>query len=135
MLPSQRNRLPGGRGFALVLPFALAVLAACSDDDAAGPSLTPSSSLADNQALVAEVRRLTAGRGITAFAAVIFGRNLPYPVFATAAFFGFSIALTDRLQGLGLPGELVVLIPYFLTVVALAVSSRRTMAAYRQALA
>jgi simple sugar transport system permease protein len=78
---------------------------------------------------------ITAGRGITAFAAVIFGRNLPYPVFATAAFFGFSIALTDRLQGLGLPGELVVLIPYFLTVVALAVSSRRTIAAYRQALA
>ena len=65
MLPSQRNRLPGGRRFARVLPFALAALAACTDDDAAGPSLTPSSSLVDNQELVAEVRRLTAGRGIT----------------------------------------------------------------------
>lgn len=78
---------------------------------------------------------ITAGRGITAFAAVIFGRNMPYPVFATAAFFGFSIALTDRLQGLGLPGELVVLIPYVLTVVALAVSSLRTITAQRNVLA
>lgn len=75
---------------------------------------------------------ITAGRGITAFAAVIFGRNMPYPVFATAAFFGFSIALTDRLQGLGLPGELVVLIPYILTVVALAVSSLHILRTQRQ---
>ncbi len=70
---------------------------------------------------------MTAGRGIIAFAAVIFGRNLPIPVWLTALFFGFASAFTDRLQGLGLPAELVVLVPYLAAVVALAIASRRAM--------
>lgn len=63
---------------------------------------------------------MTAGRGIIAFAAVIFGRHRPLQVFLVALFFGFAGALTDRLQGFGLPSELLLTLPYVLTVLALA---------------
>ncbi len=67
-MPTHRDRLPTPRALARVLrrglPVALAALAACADDDPAGPALTPSSTLAGSNELAAEVRRLTAGRGI-----------------------------------------------------------------------
>jgi general nucleoside transport system permease protein len=71
---------------------------------------------------------VTAGRGIIAFTAVIFGLGRPIPVFLGALFFGFATALTDRLQGLGFPQELIVLSPYVITVIALAIGSRRSRA-------
>jgi simple sugar transport system permease protein len=71
---------------------------------------------------------VTAGRGIIAFAAVIVGLNRPIPVFLSALFFGFATALTDRLQGLGLPQELIVLAPYVITIIALAIGSGRSRA-------
>ena len=68
-MPTHRDRLPTPRALARLLrrglPVALAALAACADDDPAGPALTPSSALAGSNELAAEVRRLTAGRGIT----------------------------------------------------------------------
>lgn len=76
---------------------------------------------------------VTAGRGIIAFAAVIVGLNRPIPVFLSALFFGFATALTDRLQGLGLPQELIVLAPYIITVIALAIGSGRSRTARLQA--
>jgi ABC-type uncharacterized transport system permease subunit len=69
---------------------------------------------------------LTAGRGIIAFAAVIVGLNRPIPVYLSALFFGFATALTDRLQALGFPQELIVLAPYVITVIALAIGSGRS---------
>ncbi|WP_108398890.1 ABC transporter permease [Devosia submarina] len=69
---------------------------------------------------------MTAGRGIIAFAAVIFGRHRPLQVFLVALFFGFAGALTDRLQGFGLPSELLLTLPYVMTVVVLALSGWRT---------
>jgi simple sugar transport system permease protein len=69
---------------------------------------------------------VTAGRGIIAFAAVIVGLNRPIPVYLAALFFGFATALTDRLQGLGFPQELIVLAPYLITVIALAIGSGRS---------
>lgn len=71
---------------------------------------------------------VTAGRGIIAFAAVIVGLNRPIPVYLSALFFGFATALTDRLQGLGLPQELIVLAPYVITIIALAIGSGRSRA-------
>jgi general nucleoside transport system permease protein len=68
---------------------------------------------------------MTAGRGIIAFAAVIFGRHLPVPVFLVALFFGFAGALTDRLQGFGIPSELILTLPYILTIIALGLASAR----------
>lgn len=70
---------------------------------------------------------MTAGRGIIAFAAVIFGRHRPVTVFLVALFFGFAGALTDRLQGFGLPSELLLTLPYLLTVLALAASGWKIM--------
>jgi general nucleoside transport system permease protein len=69
---------------------------------------------------------VTAGRGIIAFAAVIVGLNRPIPVYLAALFFGLATALTDRLQGLGFPQELIVLAPYVITVIALAIGSGRS---------
>jgi simple sugar transport system permease protein len=69
---------------------------------------------------------LTAGRGIIAFAAVIVGLNRPIPVYLSALFFGFATALTDRLQALGFPQELIVLAPYVITIIALAIGSSRS---------
>jgi ABC-type uncharacterized transport system permease subunit len=47
-------------------------------------------------------------------------------VFLVALFFGFAGALTDRLQGFGLPSELLLTLPYVLTVLALAAAGART---------
>lgn len=69
---------------------------------------------------------VTAGRGIIAFAAVIVGLSRPIPVYLAALFFGFATALTDRLQGLGFPQELIVLAPYIITIIALAIGSGRS---------
>lgn len=55
----------GARAMRLVLPVALAALAACGDEDAAVRTHGPSAALVDQGALAAEVRQLTAGRGIT----------------------------------------------------------------------
>ena len=68
---------------------------------------------------------MTAGRGIIAFAAVVFGRHRPLQVFLVALFFGFAAALTDRLQGFGLPSELLNTLPYLLPVIVLALSGWR----------
>lgn len=70
---------------------------------------------------------MTAGRGIIAFAAVIFGRHRPLQVFLVALFFGFAGALTDRLQGFGLPSELLLTLPYIMTIIVLALSGWRNL--------
>lgn len=76
---------------------------------------------------------MTAGRGIIAFAAVVFGRHKPLPVFLVALFFGFAGALSDRLQGFGIPSELLNTLPYLMTVIALALSGWRVLLAQRAA--
>jgi simple sugar transport system permease protein len=56
---------------------------------------------------------MTGGRGFIALAAMIFGRWMPM--------FGFADALQMRLQSLGLlPPQIILMLPYILTVVALA---------------
>ncbi|HTM79326.1 MAG TPA: ABC transporter permease [Devosia sp.] len=77
---------------------------------------------------------MTAGRGIIAFAAVVFGRHRPLQVFLVALFFGFAGALTDRLQGFGLPSELLHTLPYLMTVVVLALSGWRVLTRRGQSL-
>lgn len=47
-------------------------------------------------------------------------------MFLVALFFGFAGALTDRLQGFGLPSELLLTLPYILTVLALCVAGLRS---------
>lgn len=66
------------------------------------------------------VRDMTAGRGFIALAALIFGKWHPLGALAAALLFGFSEALQIRLQGGGLPTQLIQAVPYIFTMVVLA---------------
>jgi general nucleoside transport system permease protein len=64
---------------------------------------------------------MTAGRGFIALAAVIFGNWRPRRVFVACLLFAAAEAFQIRLQGLqALPSQFVEMIPYVLTIVALA---------------
>jgi simple sugar transport system permease protein len=66
------------------------------------------------------VKNMSAGRGFIALAAVIFGKWRPFGTAAACLFFGLAEALQIRLQGLGVPTQFVQMLPYVLTMVALA---------------
>jgi simple sugar transport system permease protein len=66
------------------------------------------------------VKNMSAGRGFIALAAVIFGKWRPYGAAAACLLFGVAEALQIRLQGIGIPTQFVQMIPYVLTMVALA---------------
>ena len=71
---------------------------------------------------------ITAGRGFIALAAFYFGRNNPGMTAFAALLFGFFDALQIRLQGRGIPAELVQTLPYLvviLVLVALGIAERR----------
>jgi simple sugar transport system permease protein len=64
---------------------------------------------------------MTAGRGFIAIAAVIFGRWEPRRVAVACLLFAAAEALQIQLQGSGvIPSQFVAMIPYVLTIVALA---------------
>jgi simple sugar transport system permease protein len=64
---------------------------------------------------------MTGGRGFIAMAAMIFGKWMPFGVFGSGLLFGFADALQMRLQSLGiLPPQIILMIPYLLTVAILA---------------
>ncbi|MCE3010975.1 MAG: ABC transporter permease [Proteobacteria bacterium] len=63
---------------------------------------------------------MTAGRGFIALAALIFGKWKPGPTIAACLFFAFIDSLQVQLQGSGLPVQFIQILPYLVTVVALA---------------
>ncbi len=67
------------------------------------------------------VDNMTAGRGFVALACVIFGRWKPFYVMAGALIFGLADAFQLRLQALGynFPHELLLALPYVLTIAIL----------------
>lgn len=71
------------------------------------------------------VEGMTAGRGFIALVAVMFGRAHPFGVLGASLFFGFTYALTLRLQGIGVPSQFVAMLPYVATIVALIVIYRQ----------
>ena len=76
------------------------------------------------------VEGLTSGRGFIALALVLFGGYRPARIVAGALLFGFASALQFRLQALGLdiPSNLLLMIPYVLTLVVLALFAGRSAA-------
>lgn len=66
--------------------------------------------------------QMTAGRGFIALAAMIFGKWTPIGAFGGGLLFGFSDALGQRFQFLGVPvpPQFLQMVPYFVTLVVLA---------------
>jgi ABC-type uncharacterized transport system permease subunit len=66
-------------------------------------------------------KNMTSGQGFIALAALIFGKWNPLGAMAASILFGFADALQETLQGRGgLPSQVFQVIPYLLTIVALA---------------
>ncbi|MGH2603922.1 MAG: ABC transporter permease, partial [Dehalococcoidia bacterium] len=80
------------------------------------------------------VQGMTAGRGFIALVAVIFGRARPLGVLAACVMFGFTYALTLRLQGAGIPPQFVAMLPYLATIAVLVAVAVRSGATRRRAL-
>jgi simple sugar transport system permease protein len=76
----------------------------------------------------------TAGYGFLALAVLIFGAWRPYRVLFAAAFFGFMSALSSSytlipfLSKMNIPSQVYNSLPYILTLIVLAISSKRTRA-------
>jgi ABC-type uncharacterized transport system permease subunit len=66
-------------------------------------------------------KNMTSGQGFIALAALIFGKWNPIGAMGASLLFGFADALQESLQGRGgMPSQLFQVIPYLLTIVALA---------------
>jgi simple sugar transport system permease protein len=76
---------------------------------------------------------MVAGRGFIAVAAMFFGRARPWSTAAACLLFAVFDATQIRLQGQGLPAELVQTFPYVMVIVVLAsIGAVRTAKAYRR---
>ncbi|MBI3962253.1 MAG: ABC transporter permease [Deinococcus sp.] len=68
---------------------------------------------------------MTSGRGFMGLAAVFFGSGRPLPVALAALIFGLFDALQIRLQGLGVPPQMIQMLPYVVIVLALTADALR----------
>ena len=72
------------------------------------------------------VNGMTAGRGFIALAAMILGGWSPVGALGASLLFGFADALQIRLQSVGaLPSQIILTLPYILTIIVLAVFARK----------
>jgi simple sugar transport system permease protein len=62
---------------------------------------------------------ITGGRGFIALAAFYFGRESPWRTALGALLFGFFDAAQIRLQGRGLPADIVETLPYVIVIIVL----------------
>ena len=78
--------------------------------------------------LSAFTENMTGGRGFIALAALIFGRWNPIGAAGAALLFGFALAVTFSAPQEVIPNEFLQMIPYVLTIVALAAFGGRAIA-------
>jgi general nucleoside transport system permease protein len=71
---------------------------------------------------------MTGGRGFIALAALIFGRWNPIGAAGAALLFGFALAVTYQVPQEAIPLEFIQMLPYVLTIVALAIFGGRAIA-------
>ncbi len=72
------------------------------------------------------VNGMTGGRGFIALAAMILGGWSPVGALGASLLFGFADALQIRLQSVGaLPSQIILTLPYILTIIVLAVFARK----------
>jgi ABC-type uncharacterized transport system permease subunit len=76
-------------------------------------------------------REMTAGRGFIALAAVYLGGRKPLGTMIAAIIFGLADALSNQLGSLNIPSQLVQMIPYAATIIALVVYALRQQAQVR----
>lgn len=70
-------------------------------------------------------RDMTAGRGFIAIAAATLGGNMPMGTFLSSLLFGLVNAFAIYIASLNVPSELIQMIPYVVTVIALMIFSLR----------
>ncbi|MBI9104801.1 MAG: ABC transporter permease [Spirochaetales bacterium] len=70
-------------------------------------------------------RDMTSGRGFIAVAAATLGGHLPLGTFLASIFFAFVSTVAIYIASLNIPSELIQIIPYLITIIALAVFSIR----------
>ena len=65
---------------------------------------------------------MTAGRGFIGLAAMIFGNWTPFGSFGAGLLFGFTDSLASKLAilGVGIPSEVLLMVPYIATMIVLA---------------
>lgn len=71
---------------------------------------------------------MTAGRGFIALAALIFGRWTPFGALGASLLFGFGMAVTFRIPQTVVDTEFLSMVPYVITLVALATFGGRAVA-------
>ncbi|RKX86018.1 MAG: ABC transporter permease [Spirochaetes bacterium] len=70
-------------------------------------------------------RDMTAGRGFIAIAAATLGGNMPVGILLSSLLFGFVNSIAIYIASLNVPSELIQMIPYLVTLIALAVFAMR----------
>lgn len=78
-------------------------------------------------------RDMIAGRGWIGMAAESMGLGTPWRIVGSVLIFGMADSLAVRLQMLNLPSQLIQTIPYIVTIIALAIYSKRSHSAKKAA--
>ncbi|RCW71922.1 ABC transporter permease [Saliterribacillus persicus] len=69
---------------------------------------------------------MTAGRGFIALVATMLGQSNPFGVFLSSGLFGFTEAISIRMQSMNIPTNFTLMLPYVITIVAMFIFKDKT---------